>query len=306
MTQSPDPVLIVGTVAYDGIETPKATRDPILGGSGSYAAVASSYFAPTRLSGMVGTDFAAADTQRFLDKGIDLEGLERHPTEKCFYWRGRYHENFNIRDTVQTDLNCLAYFEANLPASYADSKFVMLGNISPELQHKSLDQLKAPTFVLADTIVFWLETQRERFLELLPRINLLVINDSESEILTGEKNIFKAGPLLQKMGVPGVLIKKGEHGAVLFHADGIFALPAYPVTQVEDPTGAGDSFAGALLGSLATQGEASFAALKRALPYATAVASLTVEAFSLDQLEAGGMPEVERRVALLREMTRWE
>lgn len=295
--------LIIGTVAYDGIETPEATRDLILGGSGAYAAVAASFFSPTRLVAIVGTDFAESDRDRLQSRDIDMLGVITHPTEKSFYWRGRYHKNFNIRDTLQTDLNALAHFEADLPESYQDSKYILLGNISPSLQHKVLDQLDKPKFVLADTIILWIETALDEFLALLPRINLLVINDSESELLTGEKNIFLAGPKLRSMGCPSVLIKKGEHGAVLFHEDGIFLFPAFPVTKVTDPTGAGDSFAGALIGSLAAQGDCSFTALKRAIPYATAVASMTVEDFGLEGIERGGQEEIETRVDALHVMT---
>ncbi|MDX2108676.1 MAG: PfkB family carbohydrate kinase [Verrucomicrobiota bacterium] len=291
-----DPVVIIGSVAYDTIETPYAHGERILGGSASYAALAASYYAPVRIVGVVGNDFAAKDEERLRARGIDLDGLQHDASGPTFYWVGKYHENFNRRDTLELHLNVFERFRPELPSNYRSTPFVLLGNIHPDLQAHVLDQLVAKdVFVLADTIDFWIKTSGESLHKLIRRVDLFVINDSESELLTGEKNVFLAGRKLLADGPKSLIIKKGEHGALLFHQDGIFALPAFPVTELRDPTGAGDSFAGALLGYLASQHRSDFATLKKAMLYATVTASLTVEAFSCDRLESAGPVEIQRR-----------
>ena len=296
-----DPVLVVGSVAYDSIITPHDQGDRILGGSASYACLAASYFAPPRIVGVVGHDFRDRDRRKLAKRGIDLEGLLTDPSGKTFSWRGRYHENYNRRDTEDLQLNVFERFKPRLSEAHRATPFVMLGNIRPDLQLGVLDQLTAPRFVLADTIDIWIETQRDKLAEVMRRADLLVINDTESAKLTGEPNVIVAGRMLRQHGCRTVIIKKGEHGAVLFHEEGLFALPAYPVTELRDPTGAGDSFAGALLGYLASAGATDFAALKQAMVYGTAVASLTVEAFSTDRLAKAGCREIRaRRKELLK------
>ncbi len=296
-----DPVLVVGSVAYDSIITPHDQGDRILGGSASYACLAASYFAPPRIVGVVGHDFRDRDRRKLAKRGIDLEGLLTDPSGKTFSWRGRYHENYNRRDTEDLQLNVFERFKPRLSEAHRATPFVMLGNIRPALQLGVLDQLTAPRFVLADTIDIWIETQRDKLAEVMRRADLLVINDTESAKLTGEPNVIVAGRMLRQHGCRTVIIKKGEHGAVLFHEEGLFALPAYPVTELRDPTGAGDSFAGALLGYLASAGATDFAALKQAMVYGTAVASLTVEAFSTDRLAKAGCREIRaRRKELLK------
>lgn len=299
----PEPVLIVGSVGYDDIETPFGKDSRILGGSASYACLAASYFAPTRMVGVVGNDFAAGDRDRLDRHGIDVEGLQTDETGPTFTWSGRYHENFSDRETLDIRLNVFENFKPVLPESQKGSRYVLLGNIHPNLQAHVLDQLEAKDpFVAADTIDLWINTERPAFLDLLKRIDFLVINDGEAELLTEESNIIKAGAALRALGPDMVVIKKGEHGAYFFFDGGLFALPAYPVTELRDPTGAGDAFLGALLGTLAALDRRDIPAIKTALLYGTAVASLTVEAFSCHRLESGGVATIEERVRELREM----
>ncbi|HAF59358.1 MAG TPA: sugar kinase, partial [Opitutae bacterium] len=282
------PLLVVGSVAFDNVITPQAEKERILGGAASYCSFAASYYSPVRMVGVVGNDFGESDMDRLRARGIDLEGVQRDESGPTFFWKGKYHENFNRRDTLDIRLNVFENFRPDLPQSYIDSEFVLLGNIHPALQSHVLDQLSGNSFVLADTIDLWIETEREALLSLIKKVSLFVINDSEAEELTGETNVILAGNKLRQMGPGSVIVKKGEHGAVLFHEDGMFALPAYPVTQLHDPTGAGDSFAGALIGRLASRNSSDFSAIKEAMLYATCTASLTVEAFGCDRLESAG------------------
>jgi sugar/nucleoside kinase (ribokinase family) len=299
-------VLVVGSVAYDDIITPFASGERILGGSASYASLATSYFAPTRLVGVVGHDFAPRDLDRLRARGIDLTGLQVDSSGPTFHWKGRYHENFNRRDTLELNLNVFERFRPTLPPAYLKSEYALLGNIHPALQRHVRAALRPDAFAAADTIDFWIETAREELLALLREIDLFVINDSEAEILTGQHNLIRAGHALRELGPRSVIIKKGEHGAFLFHSDGLFALPAYPVVDLRDPTGAGDTFAGALLGALAIltgpgqPPRPTFAHLKQAMLFATVVASLTVEAFSCDRLESAGSAEIQKRADELR------
>ena len=252
--------------------------------------------------GVVGNDFGESDLDRLRARGIDLEGVQKDDSGPTFFWKGKYHENFNRRDTLDIRLNVFEKFRPDLPESYKDSSFVLLGNIHPALQMHVLDQLAGNSFVLADTIDLWIETERESLLTLIKKVSLFVINDSEAEELTGESNVILAGEKLRQMGPESVIIKKGEHGAILFHEEGMFALPAYPVTQLHDPTGAGDSFAGALIGRLSSRNRSDFSAIKEAMLYATCTASLTVEAFGCDRLESAGKSEIEERVASLNQL----
>ena len=301
--KSSEPVLVVGSVAYDNIITPRMKGTRILGGSASYACLAASYFTNPRLVGVVGNDFDPAFIERLRNRGICLEGLHCDESGPTFFWEGRYHENFNRRDTIEIHLNVFEKFRPNLPESYKPTPFVLLGNIDPELQLHVCEQLtKDNAFILADTIDLWIETKRDELLELLKRINCFVLNDNEADLLTGESNLISAGWKLLKMGPETVIIKKGEHGAYLFHPEGLFTLPAYPVTNLQDPTGAGDAFAGAFLGYLAAVNDISFISYKQAMAYATVTASLTVEAFSCDSLESAGAEAIENRYAELLEI----
>jgi len=299
---TPSPLLVVGSVAFDNVITPHAEQERILGGAASYCSFAASYYANVRMVGVVGNDFGESDLDRLRARGIDLEGVKRDKSGPTFFWKGKYHENFNRRDTLDIRLNVFENFRPDLPPSYLDSEFVLLGNIHPALQMHVLDQLSGNPFILADTIDLWIETEREALLSLIQKVSLFVINDSEAEEMTGESNIILAGDKLRQMGPKSVIIKKGEHGAVLFHEDGKFALPAFPVTQLNDPTGAGDSFAGALIGRLASRNRTDFSAIKEAMLYATCTASLTVEAFGCDRLESAGKSEIEQRVSSLNQL----
>jgi sugar/nucleoside kinase (ribokinase family) len=304
--KEPQPVLIVGSVAYDHIETPYASGEHILGGSASYASLATSYFAPVRLVGVVGYDFDQKHIDRFVDRGICIEGLQRDETGPTFFWRGKYHENFNLRDTLEIQLNVFENFRPVLPENYKDSPYLLLGNISPELQLHVLKQVEETRpYVVADTIDLWINIQKEQLQQVIKNIDLLVINDSESDLLTGESNIILAGEKLLEMGTHAAIIKKGEHGAYLFHPEGMFALPAYPVTELRDPTGAGDSFAGALLGYLAAHHDTSFDSIRKAMLYGTATASMTVEDFSCDRLENAGVPAIQQRIDELLKLTQF-
>ena len=301
--QLPLGVLVVGSVAYDGVITPKQQVDRTLGGAASYAALAASFFAPVRLVGVVGRDFDRLDRLRFERRGVDLQGLQVDLSGDTFFWKGRYVDDFRRRETLETQLNVFENFHPKLPVDYTDSPFLCLGNIDPELQVSVLDQMVSRPFVVADTMNFWINTKRHGVLALLKRINGLVINDEEAILLTSEPNLIVAGNILQSMGPRLVIIKKGEHGALLFYDKDFFVIPGYPVEHLEDPTGAGDTFAGAFVGALSALHQTDFAACKRALVYATAAASLTVEGFSVDRLERGGAPEIARRVALLKQYT---
>lgn len=290
------PLLVVGSVAFDNVITPHGSQEGILGGAASYCSLAASYFTQPLMVGVVGNDFGEEYLERLRSRGIDLEGLQRDESGPTFFWKGKYHENFNRRDTLDIQLNVFERFRPELPNNYKTASYVLLGNIHPALQAHVLDQLEGnESYVLADTIDLWINTERDHLLNLIKRVNLFVINDSEAEEITAEKNIILAGKKLRSMGPESVIIKKGEHGAILFHEDGLFALPAYPVTELRDPTGAGDSFAGALLGRLASRDRHDFPAIKEAMVYGTAVASLTVEAFGCERLEAAGSEIIETR-----------
>ena len=296
------PLVVVGSVAFDNVITPHGSKEGILGGAASYCSFAASYFTQPRMVGVIGNDFGDEYLNRLKYRDIDLEGLQKDESGPTFFWKGKYHENFNRRDTLDIQLNVFEKFRPDLPQSYLDSQFVLLGNIHPALQMHVLDQLQGNPFVLADTIDLWIEIERKALLELIKRVSLFVINDSEAEELTEETNIILAGNKLRELGPETVIIKKGEHGAILFHEDGLFALPAYPVTELRDPTGAGDSFAGALIGRLASRNRTDFSAIKDAILYGTCAASLTVEAFGCDRLESAGASAISERVDELKKL----
>jgi sugar/nucleoside kinase (ribokinase family) len=299
---SPREVLIVGSVAFDDLETPLGDKGRVVGGSATYASIAASYHAPVRLVGVVGGDFVN-EIPRLKRRGIDLSGLQVVPEGKTFFWSGVYHENFAGRTTRATELNVFAEFNPVLPKAYAKTPFVLLANIQPELQHRVLDQMQGKSFVAADTMNLWINLTRKDLDRLLPRLDLFILNDEEAEMMTGLKDIHLAGVELRRRGPKSVLIKKGAHGAVLFHSKGTFTTPAFPVPEVRDPTGAGDSFAGALIGSLAAQRASDFQALCRAMFDATAAASFTVQALGPDALEKAGRAALARRTAKLLAMT---
>lgn len=302
------PALIVGSVAIDRVATPFAQSDNILGGAASYASIAASYFTPTQLIGIVGGDFPKPYWNRLKKHGIDLSGLQVDEAGKTFFWSGKYRENFAGRDTLEIGLNVFEKFSPTLPPAFLDTPFVMLGAIMPTLQSQVIDQFKAAKkkpFILADTFDLWIHTTRPALEALLKRIDLFVINEDESLLLTGERNLVLAGKHLRKMGPRIVVIKKGAHGSLLFHPDGYFSISAYPVTKFIDPTGAGDSYAGAMIGYLASVNRTDFAALKKAVAYATAVSSLTVESFSVDRLSGAGRKTIDARLKELVSITQF-
>jgi len=255
-------ILVVGTVAFDSIETPRGSAERVLGGSASYFAVAASFFSPVKIVGVVGEDFPEDYLEIFSQRGVDLQGLKRAPGE-TFHWRGRYHEDLNVRDTVELRLNVLTGFSPTLPESYRDAEYVFLGNIDPGMQIEVLSQLRRMRLVACDTMDHWIQGSGEALRKLLQRIEMLIINDSEARLLSGEHNIVRAARSILKMGPKVVLIKRGEYGVLQFSDSSIFSTPAYPLEEVFDPTGAGDSFAGGFLGHLARSGDHGQGGLRR-------------------------------------------
>lgn len=295
-------ILVVGTVAFDSIETPHGLAERVLGGSASYFAVAASFFSPVKIVGIVGEDFPEDYLEIFSQRGVDLQGLKRAPGE-TFHWRGRYHEDLNVRDTVELHLNVLTGFSPTLPESYRDAEYVFLGNIDPGMQIEVLSQLRRMRLVACDTMDHWIQGSGEALRKLLQRIEMLIINDSEARLLSGEHNIVRAARSILKMGPKVVLIKRGEYGVLQFSDSSVFATPAYPLEEVFDPTGAGDSFAGGFLGHLARSGDRGQGGLRRAIVYGSVVASFTVEDFGLQRLTRLSVEEIEERYQRFIELT---
>ena len=293
-------VLVVGTVGIDHVETPHGERSDLLGGSASFAGLAASFHAPVSLNSVVGEDFPAHHRAIWEKRKIDLSGLQI-AKGKTFRWHGQYEQNMNNRRTISTDLNVLADFQPQLSESQKKLPFVLLGNLTPDLQHSVLDQMQKPKFVVADTMNLWIDIARSRLLELLPRIDLLILNDSEATQLSDEPNLVRAARWLRERGPRYVAVKKGEHGCFLSGPEGAFAAPAVPLEQVLDPTGAGDTFAGGLTGYLAGQKEANLSTLAQGVIEGTILASFTVEDFSLNRLASLSEKEIaSRRRELLR------
>jgi sugar/nucleoside kinase (ribokinase family) len=295
-------LLVVGTVAFDSIETPNGTVENVLGGSATFFSCAASFFTSPRLVAVVGEDFPEDHRRLLAERNIDTAGLQIEGGGKTFRWRGRYHRDMNTRDTLEVHLNVLGTFDPKLPEAYRDSSHVFLGNSSPTVQARVLDQVRQPKLVLADTMDLWIEHHRAELLRLLPRVDGLLLNDSEALLLTGESSIVRAGLAVRQLGPKFVIVKKGEHGAMLFSADGVFVIPAYPTGQVVDPTGAGDSFAGGILGYLSSDGAPPPGRLRRAMAYGTVVASLTVEDFGLNRLLRARREEIDERLETYRNM----
>jgi len=287
-------ILVVGTVAFDSIETPFGSAERVLGGSASYFAVAASFFSPVKIVGVIGQDFPQEYLTIFSGRGVDLEGLRREKGE-TFHWRGRYHEDLNVRDTVELHLNVLSGFVPHLPESYRDAEYVFLGNIDPDMQMEVLRQLRRMRLVACDTMDHWILNSGVALRKVLRKIETLIINDSEARLLSGEHNIVRAARAILKMGPKVVLIKRGEYGVLQFSDSSIFGTPAYPLEEVFDPTGAGDSFAGGFMGYLARSGDHSERGLRRSIVYGSVVASFTVEDFGLKRLTRLSLGEVEER-----------
>jgi cytidine kinase len=297
-------VLIVGSTALDSIKTPRAENPRLLGGSASYAGVAASYFSPVKLVGVVGDDFPKKYLQLYRRRKIDLEGLQILPG-KTFHWSGEYELNMNNRRTLLTELGVFETFNPTLPKSYQEAPFVLLANIAPALQHHVLDQAKRPKFVVADTMDLWLNIALPDLLRLLKRIDGFVLNDSEAHQLTKEDNAFAALKKLHKLGPKYVIIKKGSHGSILSSPRGCFICPAYPLDKVVDPTGAGDSFVGGMMGYLATAKGSVDQNIRRAMVYGSVTASFCCEGFGLNRTANLRRAQIEQRVKELEKLTKF-
>lgn len=295
-------LLVVGSVAFDSIHTPTAERERVLGGSAVYFSYAASYFTPVRLVGVVGEDWPSEHTQMLQQRNVDTAGLQVVPGEKTFFWKGKYHSNMNDRETLEVELNVFGDFDPHVPEAFRDSRYVFLANGSPIVQGKVLDQVRSPQLVVADTMDLWIQTQHGDLMKLLKRIDGLVINDSEAKLLTEKENLVAAGNRIREYGPRFVIVKKGEHGAMYFGPDGVFALPAYPTSRVVDPTGAGDSFAGGMMGYIAAEDRHDGATIKRSLAYGTLVASYNVEDFSLEQMQRIERLQLDERMEQYRSM----
>jgi sugar/nucleoside kinase (ribokinase family) len=287
-------IAVVGSVAFDTIETPAGRADRVLGGSATHFAVAASFFAPVHLVAVVGDDFPAAERDYLAKRGIDVSGLETRAGTSLF-WHGRYHEDVNKRDTITFDPGVFAGFQPTIADQTRQAPYVFLGNIDPGLQDRVLAQFAKPALVGLDTINFYIETARAPLEALLPKIDLLVVNDEEARQLAGEMNVTRAARRILAKGTKAVLVKRGEYGAILFSPDRVFAVPAFPLEEVFDPTGAGDTFAGGLLGHLAKTGDASDASLRRAIVYGTVMASFVVEDFGGNRMRTLTQDEIEKR-----------
>lgn len=294
-------LVVVGSVGLDTIETPFAKRDQLLGGSASYACAAAAPFARVGMVGVVGNDFPDAYEALYVSMGIHLEGL-RKEEGKTFRWSGVYKENMDERDTLATELNVFANFSPELPPSYRQAPYIFLANIGPGLQAHVLDQVQAPRFVAMDTMDLWINIQQEELIRVIGRVDLLTLNESEARRLSGEHFLPLAAEHLLDYGPRYVLIKKGEHGSMLFSKEGVFLLPAYPLPNVEDPTGAGDAFAGGFMGALASMKCVDAENIRRAMLCGSVTASFAVESFSLDRLQSLSRSEFDERVQCYRAM----
>ncbi len=288
-------LLVIGTLAYDAIETPFARRENVLGGSAVYFSVSAANFGPVRLVGVVGGDFAARDLELLAARRVDLDGVERVAGGRTFRWSGRYEADWNTRTTLETQLNVFESFDPKVPESYRDSRYVFLANAEPKVQLRALDQCGDPTFVVADTMNLWIDLKRDELLEVLRRVDGVVLNDEEARMLTGERSLIRAASKVRELGPRYVILKKGEHGAFLIGADVRYALPAYPVDEVVDPTGAGDSFAGGFMGYLAAADCVEPATLRRAMLYGTVTASFCVQGFGIEALLHRRRAQIESR-----------
>ena len=276
-------LLVVGSLALDTIETPFGKAERTLGGSATFISVAASYFTqPVRLVGVVGGDFPKKELEYFEEREIDLEGLQIKEEGKTFHWHGKYDYDLNTRESLVTELNVFADFDPIVPETFQKSQYLCLGNIHPALQKKVYQQMQNPKLVVADTMNFWIDGAYDELVDVLQHINVFIINDSEAREISREANLFKAAKKIQALGPKIVIIKKGEHGALLFHENELFSAPAYPLESIYDPTGAGDSFAGGFIGYLAKTDDISFENMKRAVIFGSTIASFCVEKFSLE------------------------
>ena len=299
-------VLVVGTVTLDTVETPSKRVEDVLGGSGVYAAVAANFFKNSvQLVGIVGADFPQPYTDFLQIQGIDLQGLKRIDDGKSFRWGGRYAEDFNVRDTLFTELNVVSDFHPILPEAYKKTPYLFLANNSPVLQLSIIEQATDPKLIVCDTMDFWINEEREALEALLARVDVLILNDSEARLFTGDSNMMRAAQAILRYGPKRVIVKKGEHGAISVTESSFFSAPAYPLTQVTDPTGAGDSFAGGMMGYIASVGDTSEGAIRSAMIYGTVIASFNIEDFSVNRQKCVKFSEISARYGELQEAVRF-
>jgi sugar/nucleoside kinase (ribokinase family) len=300
---SGNPILVVGSLAYDDVRTPVASRDAVLGGAASYFSMAASLYAPIRLVGVVGDDFREEDVARLVKRGIDIGGLERR-TGRSFRWRGTYDFALDTAETINTDLGVFGDWQPRIPPEFADSEFVFLANIHPEIQLATLEQITRPTLVALDTMNYWIAKERDALIRVIKRVDIVSVNEGEVRQLIGTTSIVRAAREILALGPRALVVKRGEHGATLFTRGSMFWSPAWPLEEVVDPTGAGDTFAGGVMGYLAAQATVDDAALRRALLHGSVCASFAVEQFSVDGIEGASRSDVETRHDALRELIR--
>jgi sugar/nucleoside kinase (ribokinase family) len=301
-------LVTVGSVAFDAIETPFGKTDKIIGGAGTYIAFSSSYFMKSQnIVSVVGEDFPQEMLDKLSDKGVNLEGLQIKKGEKSFFWSGKYNNDMNSRDTLVTELNVLEHFDPVIPASYQGCEYLMLGNLSPDVQLKVINRMeKRPKLVAMDTMNFWMDIAMDDLLKALKEIDILIINDEEARQLSGEYSLVRAAKKIREMGPKYLIIKKGEHGALLFHGENAFFAPALPLEDVFDPTGAGDTFAGGFMGYLASTDDISFENMKRGIIAGSALASFCVEKFGTERLENLSKSEIEDRIQEFVQLTNFD
>ena len=301
-------LLVIGTVAFDAIETPFGKTDKIVGGAATYAGLAASYFYDkVKIVAVVGDDFPQTEIADFNNHGIDTEGLQIKQGEKSFFWSGKYHNDMNSRDTLATELNVLADFDPIIPDSYQDCQYLMLGNLTPQVQQTVIKRLKnRPKLIVMDTMNFWMDIAMDDLLETIKLIDVLTINDAEARQLSGEYSLVKAARKILTMGPKYLIIKKGEHGALLFHEDKIFSAPALPLAEVFDPTGAGDTFAGGFIGYMAKVDTVNFHNMKNAIIFGSALASFCVEKFGTEKIKNLTEAEVNARIQEFVQLSSFE
>ncbi|HEX4373346.1 MAG TPA: PfkB family carbohydrate kinase [Puia sp.] len=290
-------LIVVGSMAFDDIETPFGKSDKIVGGAATYIAWCASNFTPVKQISVVGGDFPKEELDALSARGVNLEGVQIKKDEKSFYWSGRYHMDMNTRDTLVTELNVLGTFQPVVPESYQDCEFLMLGNLAPSVQLSVIDQLKKkPKLIAMDTMNFWMDIALDDLKKVIAKVDVLLINDSEARQLSGEYSLVKAAAVIAKMGPKYLIIKKGEHGALLFHGNEVFFAPALPLEEVFDPTGAGDTFAGGFVGHLAKTKDISFNNMKTAIIVGSAMASFCVEKFGTQRLREITKADIDERI----------
>lgn len=301
-------LLTVGSVAFDAIETPYGKTDKIVGGAGTYICFSASFFVKEQgIISVVGEDFSLATLQEMKDKGVNLEGLQIIEGGKTFFWSGKYHNDMNSRDTLATELNVLGTFDPIVPESYQNIDYLLLGNLSPEVQRTVIERLAVrPKLIAMDTMNFWMDIALEELLKTIQLVDVIIINDEEARQLSGTYSLVKAAAIIQAMGPKIVIIKKGEHGALLFHGENIFYAPALPLADVFDPTGAGDTFAGGFMGYIASTDDYSFENMKRAIIAGSALASFCVEKFGTDRLKEITKAELNKRIDSFVELAHFQ